>query len=142
MQVLEKLYAANLKLDPEKYDFHKTEVDFLGYVITTEGIKVDPNKIKALQEYPIPGTVKEVQSFLGTINFNRQFIEGFSKIALPLTEITKKEVGFKWTKLQEKAFQNLKKACVSLPVLRTFEPGQPIRIETNASDTAVGACLR
>jgi len=141
-EVLIRLQTANLRLDPEKCEFHESEVEFLGYVVTTEGIRADPAKIKALQEYPKPETVKQVQSFLGTINFNRQFIEGFSKMALPLTEITKKEIGYRWGTPQENAFQQLKQACVSLPVLRTFEPGQPIRIETDASDTAMGACLR
>ena len=140
--VLIALWETRLLLEPEKCEFHKKEVDFLGYVVTTEGIKPDLKKVQDLLDWPKPTTVKELQSFLGTINFNRKFIEGFSAIALPLTELTKKEQDYKWTNKHQASFEKLKKACTTMPVLRTFEPGKPIRIETDASDTAIGACLR
>ena len=88
----------NLKLKFEKCQFHATEVDFLGYLVNTEGIKVDPIKVKAIQEWPIPTNVREVQSFLGMVNFNRKFIKDFSKIAIPLSALTKKDQPFDWTK--------------------------------------------
>ena len=140
-KVLTCLAAVDLKLEPEKCEFHQKVVDFLGYVVTTEGIKADPEKVKALLEWPRPTNVKELQSFLGTINFNRRFIRGFSQLALPLTKLTRKDTLYEWSKDQQQAFQRLKEACTTTPTLRTFESGKPIRIETDASDTATGACL-
>ena len=140
-RVLICLAQVSLYLEPEKCEFHQKKVQFLGYIITTEGVKADPEKIQAILDWPTPTTVKELQSFLGTINFNRRFIKGFSQIALPLTSLTRKDQDYKWTAEHNEAFKNLKKIYTIIPVLRTFQTGKPIRIETDASDTATGACL-
>lgn len=140
-KVLTCLDKVNLQLEPKKCEFHRKEVQFLGYVVTTEEIRQDPDKIKAILEWPEPTSVKELQSFLGTINFNRKFIQGFSQTSLALTRLTRKDTAWTWTGEQQKAFDKLKEACTKDPVLRTFKPGDPIRIETDASDTATGACL-
>ena len=139
--VLRCLRQAGLKLKPEKCEFNKPEVEFLGYIIGINGIKMDPSKITAIRDWPQPTTVKEVQAFLGFANFNRQFVKDYSKKALPLTELTKKETGFHWSDNQEKSFQELKDACAKEPVLLNFRANKPTRIETDASDQAVGACL-
>ena len=94
--VLRCLRQAGLKLKPEKCKFNKPEVEFLRYIIGINGIKMDPSKITAIRDWPQPTTVKEVQAFLGFANFNRQFIKDYSKKALPLTELMKKETGFHW----------------------------------------------
>jgi hypothetical protein len=86
--------------------------------------------------------VKEVQAFISFVNFNQQFIQNFSKIAIPLTELTKKENAFKWTDKADKAFRALKEACISPPVLIAFRSGEPLRIETDASDLAMGMCAK
>ena len=93
-EVLGCLSQAGLLLKPEKCEFHRRSVEFLGFVVSTKGISMSPEKIKAIAEWPTPHDVKEVQSFLGFANFNRKFIEGYSKKALPLTDITKKDIGF------------------------------------------------
>jgi len=92
--ILTCLSQARLLLKPEKCEFHKESVEFLGFMVSTTGIRMSPEKIKAITEWPTPHDVKSVQSFLGFANFNRRFIEGYSKIALPLIDITKKEKGF------------------------------------------------
>ena len=139
--VLSCLSQAELRLKPEKCEFHRDSVEFLGFVVSTEGIQMSPDKIKAILEWPTPYDVKTVQGFLGFANFNRKFIEGYSKKALPLTDITKKDVGFRWGNDQQKAFDDLRKACADPPVLCTFRANEPARIETDASDLAIGACL-
>ena len=139
--ILTCLSQARLLLKPEKCEFHKESVEFLGFVVSTTGIRMSPEKIKAIAEWPTPHDVKSVQSFLGFANFNRRFIEGYSKIALPLTDITKKDNGFQWGSSQQKAFTTLKEACQNPPVLCTFRANEPARIETDASDLAIGACL-
>ena len=92
--ILTCLLQARLLLKLEKYEFHKELVEFLGFIVSTTGIHISPEKIKAIAEQPILHDVKSVQSFLGFMNFNRRFIKGYLKIALPLIDITKKEKGF------------------------------------------------
>jgi hypothetical protein len=98
------------------------------------------DKIKVVKEWPTPTTVKEIQSFLGFLNFNRQFIKDYSKIAIPLTQLTRKETSFEWSKEAEDAFQTLKKASIALLCFRIFEAGKLLRFETDALDLALGAC--
>ena len=95
-EVLGCLSQAGLLLKPEKCEFHRRSVEFLGFVVSTKGISMSPEKIKAIAEWPTLYDVKEVQSFLGFANFNRKFIKGYSKKALLLTDITKKDIGFIW----------------------------------------------
>ena len=102
--VMEKLKKYSLLLKPEKCEFHKEQVEFLGYIIGTHGIKMDQVKVKAVLEWPTPTTVKEVQAFIGFANFYRRFIAGYSKVAQPLTELTRKDLTFEWTSMAEIAF--------------------------------------
>lgn len=92
-------------------------------------------------EWPVLTNVKEVQSFLGFANFYRKFIEKYSKIAIPLTELTKKDQKFEWSAEAQKAFDELKKRFTSQPILLSFDPEKPITLETDASDGAIGACI-
>ena len=99
--VLERLHKARLFADIDKSEFDQKEVKYLGMIIGVDGLKMDPVKIKTILEWSTPKTVKEVLSFLGFANFYRRFIEKFSKLALPLTELTKtkgqdKKAIFKW----------------------------------------------
>ena len=140
-QVLSKLNDRNLKVKPEKCEFHQHNLRFLGFIVGRNGIQIDPEKTRSVSEWPTPKTVKDVQSFLGLANYNRKFIAGYSRIANPLTELTKKEIGFKWEQPQKAAFEALKQATQKSPVLRMFDPKKPILLETDASDYAIGACI-
>ena len=102
--VLARLKEYNLLLKPEKCEFHKTQVEFLGYIIGTHGIRMDQAKVATVLDWPTPTSVKNVQAFLGFANFYRRFIEGYSKIAQPLTELTRKDLTFEWTAKAETAF--------------------------------------
>ena len=85
--VFEKLKAAGLKLKPSKCDFFKKEIKYLGYVVSEQGVSTDPDKIKAVTEWPQPTTVREVRSFLGFVSYYRRFIPNFSKVAKPLNKL-------------------------------------------------------
>jgi hypothetical protein len=140
-QVLECLAKADLRLKPEKCEWHKEEVEFLGYVVGRYGVKMSDKKIQVVKDWPTPASVKGIQEFLGFVNFNRRFIKDYSVKALPLTRLTRKDTPFKWEQAQEDAFQSLKQACIEPPTLITFKSGEPARLETDASDLALGACI-
>jgi hypothetical protein len=140
-KVLEKLKKANLLLKPEKCAFHKEELSFLGFIVGRNGVRMDPAKIGAVLEWPAPKTVREVQAFLGFANFYRRFIASYSRIAKPLTELTKKDQEFNWNKEAQDAFDALKTCFTTAPILATFDPERHIVLETDASDFAIGACL-
>lgn len=137
--VLECLDNYNLRLKPSKCSFHKEELEFLGHTVGINGVRISEDKIRTIKEWATPRNVKDVQSFLGFTNFNRTFIKDYSKIAIPLTRLTRKEVTWRWGESQQKAFEQLKQACIEEPVLKMFEPNKPSRLETDASDLAMGA---
>ncbi|KAF4339821.1 pol poly [Fusarium beomiforme] len=98
-------------------------------------------KISAVAEWKKPNSVKEVQAFLGFVNYYRRFIKDFSKIARPLTELTKKDKPFAWNEEAQEAFERLRQAVISEPVLIMFDPDKKLELETDASDFAIGGQL-
>src|SRR5450755_4715686 len=115
--ILKTLKKADIKLYPEKCVFHAKEMEFLGYILIQGGIKMDPAKIKAVQKWLIPKTVTEIQEFMGFANFYRRFIKGYSGIATPLTNLTKKDRVFSWTENEQFAFEELKRRFSEAPIL-------------------------
>jgi hypothetical protein len=141
LQVLQVLKTNDLYLKPEKCEFEKQQVDYLGFIIKPGKIVMDPNKLSGIQDWPTPKTVKQVQSFLGFCNFYRRFIHQFSHMAKPLTELTKKTKAFEWTNECEDAFQQLKAQFLKAPVLVMPDPEKLFFLETDVSLVASGAVL-
>jgi hypothetical protein len=140
-RVMKKLQEKELYIKLSKCEFHKDEVAFLGSIISREGIKMDPKKVKSIQEWPTPKSVKEVQSFLGLANFYRRFIQGYSNISKTLTDLIRKETTFTWINEHEAAFKELKTRFTTPPILQYFDPEKEITLETDASDRAIGAAI-
>ncbi|UYV71288.1 hypothetical protein LAZ67_8002510, partial [Cordylochernes scorpioides] len=132
---------SNLRLNDKKCRFAFEELEILGYITSKHGIKPAEHNIKAVRNFPRPKKVKEVQSFLGMCSYYRKFIKDFSKIADPLTNLIKKSVSFTWTGRQEEAFQTLKTALLSPPILGHFNPNAPTYVHTDASNIGIGATL-
>ena len=101
----------------KKCEFWLEKVAFLRHVVSKDGISVDPRKVEAVSKWPRPTTVSEIRSFLGLAGYYRRFVEGFSKIASSLIQLTRKNVKFHWTEACEKSFEELKKRLVAAPVL-------------------------
>ena len=141
-EVFQRLSAAKLKLNPEKCLFFQKQCTFLGHLVSADGIKMDPSKIKSVQEWPVPTNVSEVRSFVGLCSYLRRFIPGFSTICKPLHVLTEKGHKFQWTEKCEVAFNTLKTALISDPVLAFPQEnaGQFI-IDCDASNVALGAVL-
>ena len=140
--ILSRLQLWELAVEIDKCEFHQTQVEFLGYIISPDGFSMSDRKIKCIQEWETPKTVKEVQSFLGFANFYRRFIENFSKICKPLTSLTAGgKTSIKWAADCEDAFIELKNMFTTAPVLAHFDHKLPTILETDASDFAIGAVL-
>jgi hypothetical protein len=96
--------------------FGVQEVEYLGHIVSHEGVKVDPNKIKAMMEWPIPKTLKNLRGFLGLIGYYYKFVKNYGQIVAPLTTLLKKEA-FSWTQEATKDFEKLKEAMCTTPIL-------------------------
>ena len=139
-EVLQILRENKLYLKPAKCEFEKEEMKYLGMIIGNGQVRMDPAKVAAIAEWPIPKNKKEVQKFLGFANYYRRFIKDFSKIAKPLTTLTGNEQ-WVWNLNQLSAFEQIKKRICSEPVLTIPIDNAPYRLEADASDYASGAVL-
>ncbi|QRW23068.1 Retrotransposable element Tf2 protein [Rhizoctonia solani] len=140
-EVLSWLLKNQLFCKLSKCHFHVTTVDYLGIVISPAGFSMDQKKIEAVTTWPAPKTVKQVQAFLGFVNYLRRFIPNFSLVACPLHNLTKKETPWLWDITEEQAFQELKALVTKAPVLIHSNPNLPYYLETDASGVAMGAIL-
>jgi len=139
--ILQRLTNNGLAVSPEKCVWKKPKVEFLGYMIGRDGIEMSTDKVDAVLSWKTPNSLTEVQAFLGFTNFYRRFIRNYSKVARPLTELTKKTEQWSWNTEAEAAFQELKKSFTQVPILTHFDPTRPVIIETDASDFAIGVVL-
>lgn len=140
-KVLHRLLDRKLYAKLEKCMFDQTQVEFLGFIVGKDGVSMCPDKCKSIEKWPPPTNVVQTQSFLGFANFYRRFIANYSKIAKPLTDLTKKNNKFEWTSSVDFAFQTLKAALLSNPVLAHPDVLKPFTLHTDASDSAIGAVL-
>lgn len=139
--VFDRLEEYNLKLQPEKCQFMCREINYLGHIISKDGILPDPKKIRAVQQFPLPKTVRQIKSFLGLASYYRRFIKNFSKLAEPMNKLLKKGEPFKWDAKCDESFSTLKEKLTTPPILAFPILDQEYRITTDASQTAVGAVL-
>jgi hypothetical protein len=140
-RVLKLLQDHKLFLKPAKCEFEKTKVEYLGVIISHNSVEMDPVKVAGVTDWPAPTNKKEVQSFLGFTNFYRRFIRDFSHHARPLFNLTKSDVKWRWTLEEQLAFDSLKAAVTSAPILTSPDNSRPFRIEADSSDFATGAVL-
>lgn len=139
--VLGKLEGANLKVKPAKCNLFAKRVQYLGHVISAEGVRVDPAKVKVVREWPVPQNQTEVRSFVGLASYYLRFIQGFAEMAHPLHQLTEKGRKFSWNPECDQAFLKLKECLVSAPVLVYPDPEKRFVLDTDASDLGIGAVL-
>ena len=140
-KVLAKLKDAGLYAKPEKCEFSVEKTTFLGFVISADGIEMDPAKVEAIHNWEAPKCVKDVQCFLGFANFYRCFIYRYSEMCQPLFELLKKDTPLNWSLQCETVFKQLKIAFTSAPILCHFEPKLETILQTDASDYVVSGVL-
>jgi len=139
--ILQKLQGANLKLKPSKCFFLQTSVKFLGHIVSVEGLQTDPEKTRLIDDWPVPTSLKQLRAFLGLAGYYRRFVKGFSKKAAPLNGLLKKGHPYQWTPACQSAFQELKDALRSPPILALPDDTGVFYLDTDASDKSIGAVL-
>lgn len=139
--VFKRLQENNLKLQPDKCEFMRKEVAYLGHVITNQGVLPDPEKTKTIEQFPVPKKQKDIKSFLGLVGYYRRFIENFSKLTKPLTRLLKKDNPFIWTNEQQESFDTLRKLLISPQILKYPDFSKEFVLTTDASNFAIGAIL-
>ncbi|GJY21607.1 putative reverse transcriptase domain-containing protein [Tanacetum coccineum] len=139
--ILELLKKEELYAKFSKCEFWHPKVQFLGHVIDSQGIHVDPTMIESIKDWASPKTPKKIRQFLGLAGYYRRFIEGFSKIAKSMTKLTQKKVKFVWGDKQEAAFQLLKQKLCSAPILALPEGSEDFIAYCNALNKCLGAVL-
>ena len=139
-KVLQLLKEQQLYVKPSKYLFWVNEVEYLGHIVSHEGVKVDPNKIKAMMDWMIPKTLKNLRGFLGLTGYYRKIVWHYGRITTPLTTLTKKNA-FSWTPEATKSFEQLKEVMCKAPVLTTPDFTKTFIVECDASRNGIGALL-
>ncbi|XP_067620077.1 uncharacterized protein [Eurosta solidaginis] len=140
-EVFQRLRGANLKINPEKCEFFKKSLKYLGHVVSEEGIHTDPDKIAAIKELTPPNNLRELRRFLGVVSWYRRFVSDFSQVSHPLTSMLKKGRKWKWSQEQQSAFEALKAALTQAPVLACPDFSKKFCLQTDASDFGLGAVL-
>ncbi|CAI7850895.1 unnamed protein product [Closterium sp. NIES-54] len=140
-RIFEILRRGKFYVKLSKSVFALKKVQFLGHMVSAQGVHVDPKKIEAVRTWKTPENVKELQQFLGFANYYNRFVPQYAKIAIPLTNLLKKNTPFKWEDVHQQAMEQLKTALTSAPVLILPDPEKDYVIEADASDQAVGAVL-
>lgn len=125
---------------PQKCEFCKQEVQYLGHIISGEGVQIDPQKISVILQWPIPKSLKALRGFLDLTSYYRRFIHNYGRMARPLTQLLKKG-NFAWTEESKRAMQQLQTAITTAHVLMMPNFSQPFCIECDASGTGLGAVL-
>jgi RNase H-like domain found in reverse transcriptase len=124
-----------------KREFNKSPVSFLGHIVGAIGLQMEEKKVEAVVKWPRPTNKVEVQYFLGFANYYRRFIKGFSHMAAPFSNLTKKKVSFNWIEPHDVAFDALKTSFTTAPVLKLPDPTKPYVVKTDASTSGIGAVL-
>ena len=140
-QVLQRLLDNGLYVKLEKCEFHVQETKFLGFIISPNDIAMDPDRIAIIVDWPTPKSQHDILVFLGFANFYRRFMEAYSRVVLPLTNLLRKSQRFFWTKWAQQAFDTLKKLFTEAPILKHFDPDLPIILHTDSSGTAISEII-
>ena len=138
---LDRLRTYSLKLQPDKCEFLRKEVNYLGHQITEARVRPGLQKVAAIEQFPTPTTAIQLKTFCGMVSYYGRFIPNCSRFASPLYKLLKKDANFEWTEAQENAFQRLKSKLISRPILQYPSFSKEFILTTDASNSGLGAVL-
>lgn len=140
-QVADRLKMANLTINVDKSHFCMAQISYLGYIVGNGTLRTDPSKVEAIMEFPVPLTVKQIRRFLGMTGWYRRFVANYADVSAPITNLLQKNKPFVWTDEAQRAFETLKHAMTSAPVLTHPDFTKPFVIQCDASTTGIGSVL-
>ena len=140
-QVLARFEKYGVRVGKKKCVFYQNQVQYLGFVVSKDGVHPDADKVNAIFNAPIPTDVSSLQSFLGLVNFYGRFVQNLSCVLHPLHELLKKNVKWKWTPKCQDAFDEVKRKLSSSPLLVHYDPKLPVVLDVDASPYGIGGCL-
>lgn len=141
LRLLKRARQINLKLNSKKFIMRRKEVKFMGHILSSTGLKPDPDKVKAVTEMPKPTTKQETLSLLGFVNYLAKFLPRLSEVAQPLREQTTKNARFVWSRQHDKAFAEVKQLVIAHPVLKYYGMSEEVTIQCDASEKGLGVTL-
>ena len=141
LKLLKRAREVNLKFNSRKLNLRKPEVKYMGHVLSSEGLKLDPNKVTAASEMPTPISKQQALILLGFVNYLAKFLPRLSEIAQPIRQLTVKDAKFIWTKQHEDSFEEIKKLVTRHPVLKYYDMKSEVTIQCDASEKGLGATL-
>ncbi len=130
-----------MKLSKEKCVLRSNEVTYIGHLLTANGVKPDPEKVRAVNAMKTPETVAELQTFLGFINYLAKFMPNMSEVSAPLRQLLVKSTEWHWDEEQEESFQKLKSMATNAPVLAYYDETKPVTLTIDASSKGLGAAI-
>lgn len=139
--ILDVFRRAGLQLNSKKCRFGRREITVLGHLVDAAGVRPDPDKVRAVKDFPQPRSPKDVRSFIGLCSYFRRFIRNFATIAQPLTDLLRKNATFSWGSEQREALKTLTNLLTASPILGHFDPAAPTEVRTDASGHGIGAVL-
>ena len=138
---LSRCEQRNVHLNSEKVQLRKTEVPFIGHIPSDQGLKIDPKKVKAIEEMDLPSDVAAIQRFLGMVNYLAKFLPNLSDVAKPLRDLTLDNTVFHWGNEQANAWTTIKEMVSQTPILRFYSNEDEVTVQCDASKTGLGACM-
>ena len=139
--LLERCQQKNIKLNKEKFQLKKTELPYMGVVLTDKGVKPDPKKQDCIQSMPTPTNKEKVRRFLGVVTYLSRFSEDLSTKSEPLRTLLKKDTVFIWEQNEKKAFDEIKALISTAPLLKYFDPAEIVEVQVDAASQGLGTCL-
>jgi hypothetical protein len=140
-EVLAILRQERLYVKASKCEFGRSELGFLGHRVSAEGVSVDPRKVSAVRDWPVPDSNADLRRFVGLCNYYRRFVDEYADIAAPLTRLCGPHAQWQWGEAEQRSFDHLKRCLTTAPVLRTFDSGRRSVLTTDASEMAISAVL-
>ncbi|MCP4055480.1 MAG: hypothetical protein GY739_21060, partial [Mesoflavibacter sp.] len=139
--VLQRFQEAGMMLRPDKCEFLKKELLYLGNILNKDGLLPDPGNVQAVREFPVPVNVHQMRRFIGLASYYRKFVPNFASIIRPMTQLLRKDVKYEWTDIHQKAFTRIRELLCTAPVLHHADPDKPYYIEVDGSRYGLGATL-